>query len=154
MAKNWFTKPGFWEGFVDFSEEKQQNTKFTKFSSVRTPEIYQISFFWIGPNPVSSDHPKSADRKMCQRKGAKSKSFKNHQKVSKIFSTIFDIFLAGQKASKFVKKCQKCFRHFSPIFAQHQFSGPFWGALTKENAQQIGRPQSTQRCRLSGTKTP
>ena len=27
-------------GFVDFSLEKQPNTEFTKFSSVRTPEIY------------------------------------------------------------------------------------------------------------------
>ena len=61
-----------------------------------------------------------------------------------------------QKTSKIVKKCQKAFRHFSTFFAQgkknvknrrkvskifstlffdnfraaHQFSGPFWGALT------------------------
>ena len=40
VAENWFTKPGFWEHFVSFSNEKQQNTEFTKFSSVRTPEIY------------------------------------------------------------------------------------------------------------------
>ena len=33
-------KPGFGELFVDFSQEKQQNTEFTKFSLVRTPEIY------------------------------------------------------------------------------------------------------------------
>ena len=39
-AENSFTKPGFWEYFVDFSQEKQQNTEFTKFSLVRTPEIY------------------------------------------------------------------------------------------------------------------
>ena len=30
----------FWEDFVDFPQEKLQNIKFTKFSSVRTPEIY------------------------------------------------------------------------------------------------------------------
>ena len=39
VAENWFTKPGFWEHFVSFSQEKEQNTAFTKFSSVRTPEI-------------------------------------------------------------------------------------------------------------------
>ena len=39
-AENSWTKPGFWEQFVDFSQEKQQNTEFTKFSLVRTPEIY------------------------------------------------------------------------------------------------------------------
>ena len=58
-----------------------------------------------------------------------------------------------QKTSKIVKKCQKVFRHFSTIFAQgkrrqnrqklskifstifarHQFSGPFWGALRLSN---------------------
>ena len=30
-----------------------------------------------------------------------------------------------QKTSKIVKKCQNYFRHFSTIFARHQFSGPF-----------------------------
>ena len=40
VAENSFTKPGFCEHFVDFSQEKQQNTEFTKFSLVRTPEIY------------------------------------------------------------------------------------------------------------------
>ena len=40
VAETSFTKPGFWEHFVDFSQEKQQNTEFTKFSLVRTPEIY------------------------------------------------------------------------------------------------------------------
>ena len=51
------------------------------------------------------------------------------QKVSNIFSTLFDNFRAGQRTSKIVKKCQTNFRNFSTIFAQHQFSGPFWGAL-------------------------
>ena len=54
-AENLFTKPGFWEHFVDFSQEKHQNTKFTKFSSVRTPEIFWIWFFGIGPDPASSE---------------------------------------------------------------------------------------------------
>ena len=55
------------------------------------------------------------------------------QKTSKIvkkcqtFLTLFDNFRAGQKTSKIVKECQKYFRHFSTIFARHQFSGPFWG---------------------------
>ena len=38
VAETSFTKSGFWEHFVDFSQEKQQNTEFTKFSLVRTPE--------------------------------------------------------------------------------------------------------------------
>ena len=75
----------------------------------------------------------SADRKRGQRKGATSKNIKNRQKVSKIFSTLFDIFRAGQKTSKIVKKCQKkdfldTFRQFF-FRAGHQFSGPFGGAL-------------------------
>ena len=49
----------------------------------------------------------SAARKRGQRKGATSKNLKNRQKVSKIFSTLFDIFRAGQETSKIVKKCQK-----------------------------------------------
>ena len=38
-----------------FPRQKQQNAEFTKFSSVQTPEIYQLLFFRIGPDPVSSD---------------------------------------------------------------------------------------------------
>ena len=34
---------------------------------------------------------------------------KNRQKVSKMFSTAFDIFRAGLKTSKIAKKCQKIF---------------------------------------------
>ena len=61
-------------------------------------------------------------QKRGQRKGATSKNIKNRQKVSKIFSTLFDIFHAGQKKSKIVKKCQKyfltCFDNFraAPVF--------------------------------------
>ena len=51
-------------------------------------------------------------------------------KVSRIFSTLFDIFHAGQKTSKIIKKCQNILRHFSTIFARHQFSGPCLGALS------------------------
>ena len=40
VAENWFTQPGFWEHSVSFPRKKQQNTEFTKFFSVRTPEIY------------------------------------------------------------------------------------------------------------------
>ena len=61
--------------------------------------------------------------------GATSKNVKNRQKVSKIFSTLFDIFRAGQKKSKIVKKCQKYSRHFSTIFSAAPVFGPFWGAL-------------------------
>ena len=75
----------------------------------------------------------SADCKRGQWKGATSKSVKNRQKVSKIFSTLFDFLRAGQKTSKIVNQCQKYFRHFATFFARHQFSGPFWGPLTNEN---------------------
>ena len=40
IAENSFTKPGFWEHFVDFSQENSKHTEFTKFSLVRTPDIY------------------------------------------------------------------------------------------------------------------
>ena len=40
VTENSFTKPGFWQLFVKISQEKQQNTEFTKFSLVRTLEIY------------------------------------------------------------------------------------------------------------------
>ena len=62
-------------------------------------------------------------------KGPRQKTSKIVKKVSKIFSTLFDICRAGQKKSKIVKKCQKVFRHISTIFALHHFSGPVWGAL-------------------------
>ena len=39
VAEYSFTKLGFGNISVDFSQEKQQNTEFTKFSSVRTPKI-------------------------------------------------------------------------------------------------------------------
>ena len=81
--------------------------------------------------------PESADRKRGQRKGATSKKVENRQKVSKIFSTLFDIFRAGQKTSKIVKKCQNIFRHFSTIFARHRFSGPFCGALTEGVSEKL-----------------
>ena len=70
------------------------------------------------------------------------------QKTSKIvkscqnFLTLFDNFRAGQKSSKVVEKCQKYFRHFSTIFARHQFSGPFWGALTMASARYRLRGQT------------
>ena len=69
--------------------------------------------------------------KIFQRtaKGATSKNVKHCQKVSKISSTLFDIFRTGQKTSKIVKKCQQYFRHFLTSFARHQFSGPFWGPM-------------------------
>ena len=59
-------------------------------------------------------------------------------KSVKQFSTLFDIFRAGQKTSKIVKKCQNIFRHFSTIFARHQFSGPFWGALMESRQRSTG----------------
>ena len=65
-----------------------------------------------------------ADRKRGQWKGATSKIV---TKCQKYFSTLFDIFRAGQKkTSKIVKND---FRHFLAVFARHRFSGPFWVAL-------------------------
>ena len=91
---------------------------------------------WV-PGKVPVKQPEnSVDRKRGQRKGATSKNVKNRQKVSKIFSALFDIFRAGQKTSKSVKKCQKYFQHFSTIFARHRFSGPFWGALKNSRKNQ------------------
>ena len=85
----------------------------------------------ISKKSGESGWKKSADCKRGRRKGATSKNFKNRQKVSKSFSTLFDNFRAGQKTSKIVEKCQKVFRHFSTIFARHLFSGPFCNPLKK-----------------------
>ena len=60
-----------------------------------------------GPQRRRKPRKALADRKKGQQKGAASKNVKNRQKVSKIFSTLFDIFRAGQKTSKIVKKCQQ-----------------------------------------------
>ena len=74
----------------------------------------------------SSENDSSVDRKRGERKGATSK---NVTKVSNFFSTFSRRAKKRQKSSKSVKKY---FRHFSTIFARHQFSGPFWGALNEE----------------------
>ena len=66
------------------------------------------------------------DRKRGQRKGATSKNVKKCQTYFRRFSC------RAKKKSKIVEKCQNNFRHFSTILARHQFSCPFWGALTKE----------------------
>ena len=47
------------------------------------------------------------------RKGPRQKNVNNRQKVSKIFSTLFDNFHAGQKKSKNVKIILDTFRQFS-----------------------------------------
>ena len=56
----------------------------------------------------------SMDRKRGQRKGATSKNVKNRQKVSDIFSTLFDIFRAGK--TKNVKHRQKVSKIISTLF--------------------------------------
>ena len=54
---------------------------------------------------------------------------KKSQKVSKMLSTLFDIFRAGQKTSKIVKKCQKYFWHFLWQFSRGtSFPAPFGGS--------------------------
>ena len=68
-------------------------------------------------------------QRIAKGAGGKGPRQKTSKSVKKFFFTLFDNFRAGQKTSKIVKKCQKYFRHFSTIFARHQFSGPFWGAL-------------------------
>ena len=60
---------------------------------------------------------------------ATSKNDQNRQKVSKIFSALFDIFRAGQKTSK--KKTKKCQKYFLQLSRGTSFRAPFWGALMK-----------------------
>ena len=58
---------------------------------------------------------------------------KKRQKSSKSVKKFFDTFRAGQKTSKIAEKCQKHFRHFSTIVAQHHFSeAPFGGLYSKK----------------------
>ena len=84
----------------------------------------QVKMSWM-----SLGLAKSSLRHFYQRtaKGASEKV--SRQKSSKTVNNIFDAFRrfrTGQEKSKFVKKCQKYFRHFSTFFARHQFSGLFW----------------------------
>ena len=58
------------------------------------------------------------------------KKRQNSSKSVKNIFDILDIFRAGQKASKIVKKCQTYFRHFSTILARHQLPALFKGALS------------------------
>ena len=79
-------------------------------------------FFWQrlrgtvpkGSATQSGPFPKkAADRERGSEERGHVKNVKNRQKVSNILSTRFDIFRAGQRTSKIVKKCQTYFRHFS-----------------------------------------
>ena len=77
----------------------------------------------------------SADRKRGQRKGATSKNVKNRQKCQKCFGHFSTFFAQGKK----VKNRQKVSNTFFDlilltIFAWHQFSGPFWGALMERSS--------------------
>ena len=65
----------------------------------------------------------SADRKRGQRKRATSKNVQNRQKVSKIFSTLFD-----EKKSKIVKKCQSIFDTFRKFSSGTSFPAPLGGS--------------------------
>ena len=47
VAENWFTR--FWEHFVSLSLEKQQNTEFSKLSSVPDPGNLLNLIFWDWP---------------------------------------------------------------------------------------------------------
>ena len=67
-----------------------------------------------------------------QKRPAERGNVKKRRKSTGQISTFFDIFCAGQKASKIVKKVPKIFstlfnkcRHFSTNLARHLFSGPF-----------------------------
>ena len=68
---------------------------------------------------------------------------KERRKSSKSFSTLFDNFRAGHKASKIVKKRQKAFRHFSTTFARHLFSGPFCNPLRAANVAEKRFPKNS-----------
>ena len=79
----------------------------------------------------------SADRKRGQRKGPRQKKVRDRQKVSKIVSTLFDIFRAGQKSSKIVKNRQKVSKTFSTLFDNFCAApvfGASWGALIENSA--------------------
>ena len=78
----------------------------------KKPKSVNLPSFLSGPQkgPAERDHGKK------------------RQKVSQRYSTLFDIFRAGQKV-KDRQKVSKYVRQFSIGFARHQFSGPFWGAL-------------------------
>ena len=92
----------------------------------RHPRIFWGYFFFRAARLQSETAPEkvpcpsfpfflkgAADRKRGRRKGATSKSVKNRQKVSKIFSTLFDIFRAGAKK---VKNRQKVSKYVSTLF--------------------------------------
>ena len=76
-----------------------------------------------------------------QQKGAAERGHvKKRQKSTKSVKNIFDTFRHFShraKTSRIVKKCQKDFRHLLTIFARHQFSGPFWGALPRVRLREV-----------------
>ena len=74
-----------------------------------------------------------------------SKIVKKCQRVFRHFSTLFDIFRAGQKTSKIVKKCQKVFRHFLTIFARHPVFRPLLGGSDGFRREESG--MSREFCR-------
>ena len=83
----------------------------------------------------------SADRKRGQRKGATSKNVKNRQKVSKIFSTLFDIFSRRAKNVKNRQKVSNIFSTFFDKFRAAPVFQPFLGAsalLNRWNPSQNG----------------
>ena len=83
----------------------------------------QHSWYKHAPNP----NHYSADRKNGQRKGATSKNIKNCQKVSKIFSTPFDIFRAGQTKGKHRQKVSRSFSTFFDNFRAAPVLRPLLG---------------------------
>ena len=65
-----------------------------------------------------------------QRTAKRASGKGQRQKTSK---SLKKYFRQLSRRAKNVKKCQKYFRLFSTVFARRQFSGPFWGALSKKN---------------------
>ena len=92
----------------------------------------------MGPFASFQTCPFSADRKRGQRKGATSRNVKNRQKVSRLFSTLFDIFCAGQNVEN-CQKCQICFRQFSRGTSFPALLGGSEGSLLHEKRGKLGK---------------
>ena len=106
------------DGPVSLRREKGYQSRalvHLELSAPKSRDCLRLQFrFPLRPQTIS------VDRKRGQRKEAASKTV---TKCQQYFSTLSNIFRAGQTTSKIVKNI---FRHFSTIFARHQFSGPFW----------------------------
>ena len=106
---------------------------------------YRFSILFITNSTDSYACQSQRTAKGASGRGRVKKNVKNRQKVSKIFSTLFDIFRAGQKASKIVKKCQKSCRHFLRFSRCTRFPASFGGLGQKLEEYHSTNRHDTQR---------